>query len=95
MSETLGDGATEQAAIILYEYSSWIFEINKFPFRSQYHRQGRGTGTIETGSVVISSQSRGIRALEALGALSLLPHDVKHLVDELCTLGIVYGTRVD
>ena len=45
-------------------------------------------------SVTIPSQSREISTLKALSALSFLPHDIKHLVNELCTLSIVCGTRV-
>ena len=32
--------------------------------------------------------------LEALSALSFLPHDIKDLVNEFGTLGIVWKTRV-
>ena len=45
-------------------------------------------------SVRFSSRSREIPTLEALSALSFLPHNIKHLIDELGTLGIVCETRV-
>jgi len=48
----------------------------------------------ELDSVTISSQSREISTLEALSALSFLPHDIKYLVNELRTLSIICGTRV-
>ena len=50
---------------------------------------------METGSVVVASQSWKGRTLEALNALSFLPHDVKDLVGELRTLAMIYRTRVD
>ena len=37
---------------------------------------------------------RDIITLEALGAFSFLPNDIKDLVDELGTLGVIWKTRV-
>ena len=43
---------------------------------------------------MIRSRPREMTTLEALSALSFLPHDIKHLVNELGTFGIVCRTRV-
>ena len=82
-------------AIILSGYSSRILEINKVPIPEPVPpprewviwnpKKGVNGG--------ISATLRDV-TLETLGAFSFLPHDVKDLIDELSTLGVVYETRV-
>ena len=82
-------------AIILSGYSSRIFEINKVPIPEPVPPP-REWVIWNPGNWVSHDSFATLkgRTLEALSALSFLPHDIEHLVNELGTLGIVYDTRV-